>query len=675
MKIAAIQGYTGKGYTTGFGKKEENPKTEPKISYPHSTRASILKMLPVMMAMAGMQPVAASTTLNADAPQYFPILQAPPQAPKVYPKTDSRYDPQYDGESEYLHLNLNELYFYAFINQRSPKLIDLNELFDVYMDSGIDWKKLKRDFKFSTIDMANIQSAIDYFEKLYKYKQIKRKEAILNGQQDPYSPEKLNRRERLRAHYRPSDILATYTLGNMSNIYTTEAMKEAVENAPGYVDGKLVMAMKDFKENYPEVSLDDVYKGNKQELEYKIEVGGIGDLIAGANTQIEILKTYNEYLAKNLAENPKVTSTEGSSDIAFEDSASDVDNNTVTPTSDYAPPAAETKMMKAVFNDLQNILYTRGIEPGNAQILEETDDNVKMKVKTNSFTTLLDVRQADEKIAYTSGILETNDALGKRKMEMLAMTGTDGEIIYAFFRDVNTDEVYGVMTDNNNQPCVIDYTEQGKKAGLLEMGNAIEEGMISNYYAAHADDPVVEGDLSYFEEVAMFDNWKETREKTYNDAMTMEDYFTLDINVNEDMDLESFPEDLLVDDTTYEADSGSAVTYTNTDVKTDSSSAAEKETDGLSAEEQAAILKQAEALLAEKEKEKETQSDKNLPLILGLTALGGAAAGAGGRKVVEALKGKNVDVKDLMMRARQKLADVISPPEAYKQKHADTKKS
>ena len=59
MKIAAIQGYTGKGYTTGFGKREENPKTEPKISYPHSTRASILKMLPVMMAMAGMQPVAA----------------------------------------------------------------------------------------------------------------------------------------------------------------------------------------------------------------------------------------------------------------------------------------------------------------------------------------------------------------------------------------------------------------------------------------------------------------------------------------------------------------------------------------------------------------------------------------------------------------------------------------
>ena len=172
MKITAIQGYTGKEYKKNFGKKEDTLKNEAKISSPRSGKVSVLKMLPVMLAMAGMQPVAAATTLNADAPQYFPTLQAPPQAPQVYPKTDSRYDPQYDGESKYLHLNLNELYFYAFINQRSPKLIDMNELFDIYIDNGVDWKKLKRGFKFSTIDIVNIQTAIDYFEILYKYKQI-----------------------------------------------------------------------------------------------------------------------------------------------------------------------------------------------------------------------------------------------------------------------------------------------------------------------------------------------------------------------------------------------------------------------------------------------------------------------------------------------------------------------
>lgn len=670
MKIAAIQGYTGKGYTTGFGKREENPKTEPKISYPHSTRASILKMLPVMMAMAGMQPVAASTTLNADAPQFYTI-QAPPQPPKVYPKTDSRYDPQYDGESEYLHLNLNELYFYAFDCERSPKLIDMNKLFDLYMENRIDWEDLKKQFKFNDVQMGKIQRAIDYYKDIYILRQYVSKEAIENGEPDPYAPETVKKQPKIRAHYRQNRDLALSLFDmNINNCYTTAAMSTATYWSPAMVSAKLLQYRQ--QEQSKNQNIEPANDGaNSSDLKYKDKLhesfysGPIGFL----ERNQDMIDSY----ARNFPNNQKSINGNNSENNVNTSNSSNVKD--VTPTSDYAPPAAETKMMKAVFNDLQNILYTRGIEPGNAQILEETDDNVKMKVKTNSFTTLLDVRQADEKIAYTSGILETNDALGKRKMEMLAMTGTDGEIIYAFFRDVNTDEVYGVMTDNNNQPCVIDYTEQGKKAGLLEMGNAIEEGMISNYYAAHADDPVVEGDLSYFEEVAMFDNWKETREKTYNDAMTMEDYFTLDINVNEDMDLESFPEDLLVDDTTYEGDSGSAVTYTNTDVKTDSSSAAEKETDGLSAEEQAAILKQAEALLAEKEKEKETQSDKNLPLILGLTALGGAAAGAGGRKVVEALKGKNVDVKDLMMRARQKLADVISPPEAYKQKHADTKKS
>ena len=298
-----------------------------------------------------------------------------------------------------------------------------------------------------------------------------------------------------------------------------------------------------------------------------------------------------------------------------------------------------------------------------------------MKVKTNSFTTLLDVRQADDKVAYTSGVLETNDDLGKRKMEMLAMTHTDGELIYAFFRDVDTDNVYGVMTDNNKKPYIIDYTEQGKKASLLEMGNAIEEGMISNYYAAHADDPVEEGDLSYFSEVAMFDNWKETREKTYNDAMEMEDYFTLDINVNEDMDLENFPEDLLVDDTTYESDSTEALGYSaSSDITPDKapSSYASQENE-LSDDDLQAAIEQAKKMVAAQEaKEKEEQGQRSLPIILGLTALGGAAVGAGGRKAMEVLKNKNINVKDLMMKVRQKLSETIAPPEAYREKHTKT---
>ena len=676
MKITAIQGYTGKEYKKNFGKKEDTLKNEAKISSPRSGKVSVLKMLPVMLAMAGMQPVAAATTLNADAPQYFPTLQAPPQAPQVYPKTDSRYDPQYDGESKYLHLNLNELYFYAFINQRSPKLIDMNELFDIYIDNGVDWKKLKHGFKFSTIDIVNIQTAIDYFEKLYKYKQIKRKEEILNGNPDPYSPEMLSKRQRLRAHYRPSDILSTYTLGNLSNIYTTEAMREAVENSPGIVDSKLSMAIQDFKDNYPEASIDDIYKGNRQDLEYKMNKGGMGDLVSGANKQIEILKTYNEYLLENQSEKSKTTAVEESADTALDESSSIDSNNTVNETSDYAPPAAETRMMKTVYHDLQNLLYGEGIEPGNVQFLEETDKNIKMKVKTNSFTTLLDLRRADDRVMYTSGVLETHGDLGKRKMEMLAMGYADGTLIYAFFKDVDTDNVYGVMTDNDKKPYIIDYTEQGKKASLVDMGNAIEKGMISNYYAAHADDPVEEGDLSYFAEVEMFDNWKETREKIYNDAMTMEDYFTLDINVNEDMDMANFPEDLLVDDTTYESDSTEALSYSaSSDITPDkvpsSYSSQEKELSDEKA--RADIIAQAERMVAEKEaKEKEEQGQRSLPIILGLTALGGAAAGAGGRKAMEVLKNKNINVKDLMMKVRQKLSETIAPPEAYREKHTKT---
>ena len=131
MKIAAIQGYTGKEYKKNFGKKEDTPKNEAKISSPRSGKVSVLKMLPVMLAMAGMQPVAtAASPLSSEAPQYFPVMPVKQAPPQVYPKSDSRYDPQYDGESKYLHLNLNELYFYAFNCERSPKLIDMNELFD-----------------------------------------------------------------------------------------------------------------------------------------------------------------------------------------------------------------------------------------------------------------------------------------------------------------------------------------------------------------------------------------------------------------------------------------------------------------------------------------------------------------------------------------------------------------
>ena len=157
--------------------------------------------------------------------------------------------------------------------------------------------------------------------------------------------------------------------------------------------------------------------------------------------------------------------------------------------------------------------------------------------------------------------------------------------------------------------------------------------------------------------------------------MEMEDYFTLDINVNEDMDLENFPEDLLVDDTTYESDSTEAFGYSaSSDITPDKapSSYASQENE-LSDDDLQAAIEQAKKMVAAQEaKEKEEQGQRSLPIILGLTALGGAAVGAGGRKAMEVLKNKNINVKDLMMKVRQKLSETIAPPEAYREKHTKT---
>ena len=670
MKIAAIQGYTGKEYKKNFGKKEDTPKNEAKISSPRSGKVSVLKMLPVMLAMAGMQPVAtAASPLSSEAPQYFPVMPVKQDPPQVYPKSDSRYDPQYDGESKYLYLNLNELYFYAFNCERSPKLIDMNELFDLYMENRIDWESVKKQFKFNDIQMGKIQRGVDYFKDVYILRQYVSKEAIENGEPDPYDPEILKTQPKLRPHYRQNQDLSLSMFDmNINNIYTTAAMSTATYWSPAIVSAKLFQYRQQEKSQNPEI--EPANEGsNSSDLKYKDKL--YESVYSGPIGFLERNRDMIDSYARNFPSSQKAINEE----ITKENKTNSSSVADIDKASDFAPPAAETRMMKTVYHDLQNLLYTKGIEPGNVQILEETDENVKMKVKTNSFTTLLDVRQADDKVAYTSGVLETNDDLGKRKMEMLAMTHTDGELIYAFFRDVDTDNVYGVMTDNNKKPYIIDYTEQGKKASLLEMGNAIEEGMISNYYAAHADDPVEEGDLSYFSEVAMFDNWKETREKTYNDAMEMEDYFTLDINVNEDMDLENFPEDLLVDDTTYESDSTEALGYSaSSDITPDKapSSYASQENE-LSDDDLQAAIEQAKKMVAAQEaKEKEEQGQRSLPIILGLTALGGVAAGAGGRKAMEVLKNKNINVKDLMMKVRQKLSETIAPPEAYREKHTKT---
>ena len=651
MKIAAIQGYTNKGYNTGFGKKEENQKKE--IHLPHSTKVSILKMLPVMMAMAGMQPVAAATTLSSDSPQQlFTMPQSltnPDYAPRMYPPSDSRYDPQYDGESKYLHLNLNELFYYVFNNMRTPKLIDMNSLFDRYVQGRVNWDKFKRDNNMDLAQMSMVQRGIAYFENLYKLRELESRDAIRDGKPDPYSEEALAKQPRLRAHYLSTNTnMSLITEMPLQYMYITPAMTTALNYPPYAVEAKLNLLQE--KEAFLNEDIDeDDYSGNNN-LEYKHlteDVRPILPGLAGAN--------------KNTGVSSQAASRNGAV------------NNDI---SDFEADSGETALVNTVHNDLQNILSAKGIARENVQILEQTDENIKAKVKTNSFTTLLTMRQPDEMTVYASGVLQTDENHGSKKMEMLTMADGKGNIIYSLFRDLDTDNVYCTMMGSDNKVHVIDFTEEGKQATILDMGKILEDDMKHQYYATKEDIP---GDLSYFAEHDMFKKRDEVRTQTYYDGMEMEDYFTLDMNTSDGLDMDAFPDDLLTDETdtsnyasSYVADDAESGDSSNsTTVTAQAPKSSENELSD--AELQAKIIAQAEQMLAEKEaREKEEQQKRNLPIILGLTALGGAAVGAGGKKALEALKDKNINIKDAIMRMKQKFADNVSTAQTYKSKNTGT---
>ena len=51
------------------------------------------------------------------------------------------------------------------------------------------------------------------------------------------------------------------------------------------------------------------------------------------------------------------------------------------------------------------------------------------------------------------------------------------------------------------------------------------------------------------------------------------------------------------------------------------------------------------------------------------SAVGGAAAGIGGKKVFESLKAKNINFKDVMDKVKQKLANTHSTTQTFKKKN------
>ena len=677
MKIAAIKNYTGKGYTSNFGRKDEKKDTKSPVSLPQTNRASISKMLPVMLAMAGMQPTSAGPS---DQYSIWSLDQYsyPSSQYLVWPDIDTSITPQYDesdpmyyGRSKYMFMNLNELYFYTYNSMYPPKGLDLNEIFDSYMDGKMNWERLKYTNKFSDFDMSKIQNAIAYYKDLYDIRQYERKDAKRRGEPDPYPPEVLAAKPIVRAKYQ--DIIGDF-ISSYYGIGVEPGDTRLPESAEIYLSYTPYSAHKKLeewkeKEKHPEKFVVDPdnfpddndilkYRGNPEDVVFD----PINTHVLPANYIAAPAIMPNSAEAANNVKTKSSSQTH--SQVNKKEQAKVSSSQTYLPetvAADEGVVAREARFVKDLYTDFQNLILGKNVDPKYFEVFEQNNVQMKYRAKCNNFSTLLNIAAADSNCVYVSGVLQTteNSSNPGRKMQIFAKTDGQGSLDYALFKDEKTNKAYAAVMSDEKQLSVFDFTKDAEDVSLAEFGSAIEDAADEAVMYESSEDAIDEDDLSYFEEVAAIDMRNKIREKTFDEAMKMQEYYSLDdvIETPDELEIAEEKATTAVDHGTVAGKPKPSTESKNIEFKTYSP---------------AETIEFAKLLEARQNEEKNKKAaEKDLPILFVLTAVGGAAAGIGGKKLVDSLKARNISFKEVMNMVKQKLSDIHSSHNAQKKKHSN----
>lgn len=635
MKIEALKSYKVKGTKTNFGVKGDEKKQENYQSKPFSSKVSTVKMLPVLMAMAGMQPAAA--TPNTISPN--PIVTEV-----------SGYDPQYDGRSKYLNMNLNELYFYAFQERRSPRFIDMNELFDLYIDGRINWNKVKNQFNFSDFEMGQVQNGIKYFNDLYILKEYEKAEAIASGRitKEQYEARERNK-PRERAHYRTMDFVtnaaAVYANAvSASDLRPTEAMLTATMLPPSLAAVKVSALKDEEKRRNTRIETDDSGSSSR-DLKYagtvpnNLDPGGAENVIKFALDGLAvnqaliddaIRRAEEERNAANSSQNKVNSQTQNKEQIPPEV------NKLLPKYVESELPDKEVYFSANLYSDLQRLAFGIGLKSGNVEVLSQKSGNVRFKADMKLSSGILNLDSSSPRANFIKGTLTGNSSsrIPGRKTEVYAQFDKEGAMKFAILKQLTNNKIYEAHLIEDGTLNVVDLTDEGEGLSLQDLGALVNE-VIDNpeQYIPSNDDDI--SDEEWEETIDFFLNHgKESSESEEIESKSSVESKEQETSSNMNQIKELF-------------------------ARMDSINKVEKEQEEkLLAEKKQRALQNNEAIKSQYAltsdaldnienyfaSEEENDDDSSLPLAFSLTALGGIAAGAGGKKLFDMIKNGEIDL-------------------------------
>ena len=677
MKIVEIKGYkttshSNHGINNEIKKDNNEEKQENTGSY--SKKVSVAKMLPVMMALAGMQPAAASASLHsasASSPAATELtmnMASPdPQVP-ILPKSDRRYDPQYDGLSKYLQLNLNELYFYVYGYERTPKLIDINSLFDRYMDKRVNWEKFRRDNNLDMTQMSMIQRAVAYFEKLYVLRQYESRDALRDGKPDPYSPEALAKRPKLRAHY----YKPTYSAIPPVGYYFTDAIDVAYYYMPYLVDARLNILKE--KEAALKVEIDeDDYSGNNN-LKYKsltedvtVKYPAIEEYYAQKKKELEEAGDPFAVLLEPDTEteiNPAATS--GSSDIQSSSiKNSQTEQDQTFNVNNYLPNSVDTELnemsaayMMENYNNLQKLMFGM-VKPEEVNIINQSINHMMLTAETDKYKAFLNMDAYDRHNAYIAGVYKSKDE-DSPWMNVLAKTDKSGVFSYLLLQPQDGQTVYSSVLQPGRVLSLFDVVLSDDET-LPDFAKLIEE----EYEEAIAQiEGTSEQELYYYNNKEERVERDRNRKDIYETAKEIGDYYAMNGDLAKILDNEEFPSDLEEDTEDISEEKDASDVFVKKDRSKTGSEGIDKEQNQKTIDE---IHQEKIRELAEGKENgaDESDSDKGIkvpPFIMLFFTGVGAMFGVVGKNVYDANKSslKAIKMKEVLNKLKQKISNMKS---------------